>query len=210
MVNGKRYIGSSKSIDERLNAHKAKLVRGAHHSIALQRAWDKHGEDAFVMQPLAILEQTELLPTEQRLLDQMFDTGEENYNVARFAKAVMKGRKHTAETKAKMSESRMGRVTSDETKEKLRNKKLGVKLSQEHCIAIRRGKVFVSPETRAKMSAARMGKPPANKGIRQQFCKRGHEQVGKNVYHDKRRNKFDCAACREIATIAYVARKRKR
>jgi hypothetical protein len=35
---GVRYIGSAARIPVRLNQHRAMLVRGKHHSIALQRA----------------------------------------------------------------------------------------------------------------------------------------------------------------------------
>ena len=46
-INGKRYIGSSKNIYERLNHHVWDLNSGTHINKHLQNAWNKYGEDAF-------------------------------------------------------------------------------------------------------------------------------------------------------------------
>ena len=43
----KRYIGSSKHIKNRLTGHKRSLEQGKHHSVLLQRAWDKYGKICF-------------------------------------------------------------------------------------------------------------------------------------------------------------------
>lgn len=43
----KVYVGSSKNIEERWLQHKQMLLKGSHHSIKLQRAWDKHGAENF-------------------------------------------------------------------------------------------------------------------------------------------------------------------
>lgn len=47
LANGKVYIGQSKNIDKRWKEHRYELNRGIHHSIHLQRAWSKYGEDRF-------------------------------------------------------------------------------------------------------------------------------------------------------------------
>lgn len=39
--NNKKYIGSSKNIEKRFRDHKKNLETGKHHSIKLQRAWNK-------------------------------------------------------------------------------------------------------------------------------------------------------------------------
>lgn len=44
---GKRYIGSSYQVPKRLAEHKKLLLKNKHHSIILQRAWNKYGEVAF-------------------------------------------------------------------------------------------------------------------------------------------------------------------
>ena len=46
-INGKFYIGSSVDITYRWARHKRQLRNGNHHSIHLQRAWDKYGEENF-------------------------------------------------------------------------------------------------------------------------------------------------------------------
>ena len=44
---GKHYVGSAESIRARWVQHRAQLRNGEHHSIKLQRSWDRHGQDAF-------------------------------------------------------------------------------------------------------------------------------------------------------------------
>ena len=47
-VNGKYYIGSTTvSFKRRFNKHKLSLRKGVHHSVKLQNAWNKYGEDNF-------------------------------------------------------------------------------------------------------------------------------------------------------------------
>lgn len=46
-ASGRYYLGSSCDVEKRWRAHRNALRRGAHHSLFLQRAWDKYGEDAF-------------------------------------------------------------------------------------------------------------------------------------------------------------------
>lgn len=41
------YIGSTNSTKIRFKHHKSHLRHGKHHCTALQRSWDKYGEDAF-------------------------------------------------------------------------------------------------------------------------------------------------------------------
>jgi predicted GIY-YIG superfamily endonuclease len=43
ITNNKLYIGSSKDILKRFYEHKRLLRHNKHHSIRLQRAWDKYG-----------------------------------------------------------------------------------------------------------------------------------------------------------------------
>jgi hypothetical protein len=105
-----------------------------------------------------------------------------------------RGRKHTEETKRKMSELKIGITTwnkgipmSEEAKKKLSESKKGRKLTQEHKDKIsksgkgrvvseevkkiigdaHRGKT-VSKETREKLSKSNKGKLPWNKGLKKQ------------------------------------------
>lgn len=45
---GKRYIGSSKNINNRWNSHISALRRGDHHNYYLQQDYHRYGEDNFV------------------------------------------------------------------------------------------------------------------------------------------------------------------
>ena len=48
LVNGKRYIGSSKDVYNRLHEHVHNLKRNAAHNKHFQSSWNKHGEDNFI------------------------------------------------------------------------------------------------------------------------------------------------------------------
>lgn len=52
-INGKYYIGSTtQSFKKRFYTHKLNLNRGTHHSIKLQNAWNKYGEENFSFEVL--------------------------------------------------------------------------------------------------------------------------------------------------------------
>jgi group I intron endonuclease len=68
--NGKRYIGSAIRFKQRWYVHRDGLRKGSHHSNILQRAWMKHGEDAFAFQILEVVpDRADLLKREQHYLD---------------------------------------------------------------------------------------------------------------------------------------------
>jgi group I intron endonuclease len=46
-VNGKSYIGSTNDLYYRKALHLSQLRRGVHHSVILQRAFNKYGERSF-------------------------------------------------------------------------------------------------------------------------------------------------------------------
>ena len=51
-INDKCYIGSAVKILDRWWLHKKMLRNGNHHSVKLQRAWDKYGENNFAFEHL--------------------------------------------------------------------------------------------------------------------------------------------------------------
>ena len=119
---GKRYIGSSVDIEDRWKDHKWYLKKGKHHSITLQRAWDKWGEDAFLW---LVYQQcndgSKALELEQEQLN-LFDTigrWEELYNISKDAAAPTRGRKMSEEQKRKLSEANKGKVLSEEHRAKI-------------------------------------------------------------------------------------------
>jgi group I intron endonuclease len=66
---GKVYVGSARRIRSRLQSHRTKLRAGEHHSVLLQRAWDKHGEQVFVASVLVLCDVAELRDREQLAID---------------------------------------------------------------------------------------------------------------------------------------------
>lgn len=82
---GKRYIGSSIDITQRLKDHRKALERGNHFNLHLQAAWDKHGSDNFIFEVLeTVLCACNLLGREQSYLDDGFASGR-LYNLTRNA-----------------------------------------------------------------------------------------------------------------------------
>lgn len=68
-ANGKVYVGSAVNIKGRWAVHKHGLRRGKHHSQRLQRAWNKYGEAAFVLETLELCCVDLLLEREQSYFD---------------------------------------------------------------------------------------------------------------------------------------------
>jgi len=68
-INGKFYIGSSVDIAYRWARHKRQLRNGNHHSIHLQRAWDKYGEENFEFKVIEECSEDITFKREQYYLD---------------------------------------------------------------------------------------------------------------------------------------------
>ena len=103
-VNGKRYIGSAKNLPRRWAEHRRALRKGEHRNRHLQFSWNKHAEMAFMFKPILVCHPSMLTFYEQQLLDKV----KPEYNIAKDATAPMTGRKHSAATRAKMSEKLIG------------------------------------------------------------------------------------------------------
>jgi len=159
LVNGKRYIGSAKSLVTRRAEHVRNLRRGGHSNPHLQSAWTKYGPAAFVFKPLLICAAKDLLFYEQRCLDAY----RPEYNIARDARAPMQGRKLSVEARAKIAAYATGRGHTSATKEKLRICNLGkgpqLSPAQQEKIHLKlRGKKR-TVEQRARMSIAARRRP---------------------------------------------------
>lgn len=121
--NEKRYLGSAgtRGVERRLREHRNLLLRGRHHSIHLQRAWNKYGSDEFVFEIVEECRPDQCLEREQYYLDAILFANcnddrfkKLGYNISRVAQAVMTGRKHTEETKAKISRAKRGKYCGEQ------------------------------------------------------------------------------------------------
>lgn len=147
MVTGKLYVGSSGDIEKRMSDHRVALNRGSHHSITLQRAWDKYGAEAFEFSIIAVVEIGQLLVEEQRWIDHHGCVGRRGYNVAPTAGSP-RGVKHSAEARDRMRAAKVGRKLTPEHRAKIGASGAGKKMD---------------PEAVARRNAARL----ANGGFRQ-------------------------------------------
>ncbi len=163
IINGKIYVGGAVCFRVRWGQHKYKLKNDKHHSIHLQRSWDKYGEENFVFKILEIVEDKEkLLKREQHWLDKTECCKREfGYNICSTAGSQL-GYKHTEEARHKMSNShkelyKNGYVSSNLGKKhtKKSKKKMSLALSgKNHPIY---GKNH-SKKTKKKMSKTHKGK----------------------------------------------------
>lgn len=166
LKNDKCYIGSAVDFRTRKTRHLSQLKCGTHHSIHLQRAYEKYGKESF---EFIILENvndiTKLIEREQFWLDKLVP----EYNITLTAGLNCHiGIKRSSATKKKISESLTGIVRSQETKDKISKSKLGVSidstnmnkdkigkpLSKQHKDKIAKGNKnkIVSKETRNLIS----------------------------------------------------------
>lgn len=171
-ANGKRYVGSAVNFEKRCGVHRSQLNSNKHHSIALQRAWDKYGAHTFEFRLLLICEPKHLLMYEQRAIDSLAP----DYNMSPTAGSTL-GVKFTQESRDKISKihkgktispehiakviaANTGRKMSQETKNKISAANLGRIKSEEECAAIsaRLRGVRRSVESRAKQALTRTGK----------------------------------------------------
>jgi group I intron endonuclease len=125
--NGKKYVGQSKDILERKYNHTYLKNK---REIVFEKAIRKYGIDNFDFEILI-----RCIP-DQKLLDDLekfyikylhSHISEWGYNIAWGGGAPMTGRKHSQETKDKVSKTKMGTITSEETKIKLSKIGLGRK-----------------------------------------------------------------------------------
>jgi len=150
---GERYVGSAVNVARRWERHRCELKKRRHHSWKLQRAWNKHGEEAFRFIILeAVNEKTSLLPAEQRHLDESIRAGK-SLNVLPTAGSPL-GARQTPESCAKRAQTLRGHYVSEETKLKISTKAKGRKVSEE---------------TRKRMSEAKKNAKRSEKAIKTQM-----------------------------------------
>lgn len=158
---GKKYIGSSVSIEDRWKQHLYALRRKEHHSNHLQRAYTRYGEGAFVFAVLEKVKRKDLIEREQHWLDLHRAWDRSNgFNMSPRADAPMA----SPASIAKMIESKSKFYASDAgvaLREKLRQVNTGKTYSDETNAmkAWNKGPRGPMPDDqRAKVSASKKGK----------------------------------------------------
>lgn len=105
---GKSYIGSAINLPRRWQEHRKTLRGNRHHSRKLQRAWNVHGEAAFVFAVIEVVaDPANLIAREQHWIDAL-DACKAGFN-SRPSAGNQLGLRHRPETRAKMRESAKGR-----------------------------------------------------------------------------------------------------
>lgn len=194
LINQNIYVGSTVKFVNRKNGHFKQLKNNQHHSILLQRAYNKYGEQNFIFEILEYVEdKTKLIEREQYY----FDTLKPQYNICKIAGNTLgckmseeskqkrlktlkdNGYKVSEETKRKRSLSLKGKKSWNEGKRmpievvektratKLKNGTLNQPRSENWRKKIsesNKGKI-VSKETRDKQRLSHLGQVAWNKGI---------------------------------------------
>lgn len=153
--NGKAYVGSAVNFLSRKRCHLNRLRYNRHHSILLQRAWEKHGEGVFEFVVLEeVVDRSNLIEREQHWIDTLRSADPAwGYNIAPKAGSRL-GSKNSPEARAKMVAWQSQRTPEFNARvtAHLKGRK-----HTEATLAKMRGQKR-SDETRARMSVANRGK----------------------------------------------------
>lgn len=177
IVNGRIYVGSTVNLLKRKRDHFSYLRRNRHGNPKLQRAWNKHGEQAFIFEVLELVLFPEMLiDREQHWFDKLKPFGNKGFNVALEAgHRVRLGRKHTPEARAKIglvhigNKYNLGRKATPEALKKMSQSRRGMPSTFK-------GKHH-TPEAREKLRQARS---------RQQMTREAIEKARKSNTGKKR------------------------
>lgn len=173
-INGKIYIGQSINIKARWKDHINTLNRNDSHSVLLQRAWNKYGQENFSFEILELCSEDMLDEVETKYID-LYDSRNNGYNIEPGGNE----NKHLAEeTKQKLREAHLGKKASDETRKKMSESRMGDKnpmYGQTH-----------SEDARKKISESKKGKPGHPCSDYQKECAR-QANLGKEVSDETRK-----------------------
>jgi len=161
LTNGKRYIGSAVNLRQRAYDHVSALNRNAHNSKHLQNAWNKYGEASFTFEILMlVIDKAQLIQWENHFIEERKSRNAAfGYNLCPAQSSL--GYKHTDEAKRKIKEARAKQEFSAETRAKMSATRLGKKMNFSPAVRkmlSEKAKTMdrsanQTPEFRAKMQA---------------------------------------------------------
>jgi group I intron endonuclease len=139
-VTGKCYVGQSQNVKKRIHEHFRLLSKGCHVNRILQNSYNKYGKQAFDWS----LEVECKNPKDLDDIENAFLQGNAHFdeptffNIADIAKVPMRNKKHTKETKKKISESKVGnkKHVTNEYKNKLKNSRQKIALKDKKYLEV--------------------------------------------------------------------------
>jgi group I intron endonuclease len=121
-LNNKIYIGSALDFRKRWNSHRHGLLKNVHDNQRLQKAVNKYGLDNFQFEVIEECEPEKCIEREQYYID----TLKPEYNLCLIAGNTF-GKKHSFETRLKISQSLTGKKLSEAHKRNITLAQLGIK-----------------------------------------------------------------------------------
>jgi group I intron endonuclease len=193
--NTRCYIGSAININSRWQLHIAQLKKGLHHSIKLQRHFNKYGESDLQFSILLSCDKCDLLKVEQYFIDsynpyfnickiagsslgikrskkylKKISESHKGYKMPESQKLriseTLKGKKKPIGFGEKLSLKQTGKKRTSEAKEKMSLVHLGLQAKEKHPLW---GKKH-SKESIEKMKKSHKGHIPWNKGLKRKTC----------------------------------------
>lgn len=190
---GKVYVGSSAMIKRRWSLHRSLLRRSAHHSPHLQRAWDKHGADAFVFEVVELCGPEALAEAETRhiAVAHAFDPAR-GYNSAPVGGSLLglvRG-PQSPEHREKIGAAQRGKTVSDYARQRSSEVHRGKTISAEHRAAVAKAAAerVHTAETRAKLSAAATAISDETRQKRSESCRAAMTEERRKEYAERGRN----------------------
>lgn len=180
---GKVYVGSSSSIKDRWHQHRSDLRRNRHHSILLQRAWNKHGEGAFEFVVLETCQPDKLFEVEAAHIEALGSANPRHgYNTLLRPGSGL-GYRHTPEARQRMSNSHKAIPKAERLKfcRSFIGKRHTPETRARMAEAARR-RWADSPELKSRMSAQFKGKKrsEADRQKMREGCARRRASLGRN------------------------------
>lgn len=172
---GHFYIGSAVQIDRRWRRHLKDLRSNKHANIGLQRATKKYGIDSLEFSKMIICAPCDLLLFEQRAIDVM----RPEYNIAPVAGSSL-GIKRSDEFKTKVSNGMKGRKVSAETRARIGEKHKGKTLKPYQLQALADGRARKPLSVEFRREQAKAMHTPASRE------KRRLAQIGRQVSAETR------------------------